>query len=141
MKKIFLFAIAAFFFAANTQAQVQRETSHSQRMQSDSGRRAHQQKMINELNLSADQKAQIKSLHEQNKQQRDAIKNDTSLTTDQKKEKMKELRQSESDKMNSILTPEQQAKRKSMIDERKQNYQMKGKKMHEKRNADSTTVQ
>lgn len=141
MKKIFLIAIAAFFFAASSSAQTQRNVPRSQRVQSDSGRHANREKMMNELNLSVDQKAQIKSLQQENRQQRDAIKNDTSLTPDQKKQKMKELHQSQSDKMNSILTPDQQAKRKTLMAERKQNHQMNGKKMHKKRNADSTNVQ
>lgn len=141
MKKVFLFVTAALLFAATSNAQVQRNSSNSQRVQSDSARHARSEKMMNELNLSQDQKTQIKSLHQENKQQRDAIKNDASLTPDQKKQKMKELHQSQSEKMNSILTPDQQVKRKQMMAERKQNHQMNGKKMHKKRNADSTTVQ
>lgn len=138
MEKMFLIAIAAFFFATNSNAQVQREVPRSQTVQSDSARHAGKEKMTNELNLSKDQKAQIKSLHQENKQQRDAIKNDASLTPDQKKQKMKELHQSQSSKTNSILTPDQQAKRKTMIAERKQNHQMNGNKIHKKGKAGSS---
>ena len=138
MKKVFLFVMAALLFAASSNAQVQRNSSNSQRVQSDSSRHAPSEKMMNELNLSQDQKTQIKSLHQENKQQRDAIKNDASLTPDQKKQKMKELHQSQSDKMNSILTPDQQAKRKQMMAERKQNHQVNGNKFHKKAKAGST---
>ena len=138
MKKVFLFVTAAFLFAATSNAQVQRNSSNSQRVQSDSARHARNGKMMNELNLSQDQKTQMKSLHQENKQQRDAIKNDASLTPDQKKQKMKELHQSQSDKMNSILTPDQQAKRKQMMAERRQNHQMNSNKFHKKPKADST---
>ncbi|HEY5391145.1 MAG TPA: hypothetical protein VIJ57_03435 [Hanamia sp.] len=140
MKKVFLFVTAALLFAATSNAQVQRNSSSSQRVQSDSARHGRNGKMMNELNLSQDQKTQIKSLHQENKQQRDAIKNDASLTPDQKKQKMKELHQSQSDKMNSILTPDQQAKRKQMIAERKQNRQTNGNKMHRNAKA-NTTIQ
>jgi len=132
MKKVFLFVTAALLFAATSNAQVQRNSSSSQRVQSDSARHGRNGKMMNELNLSQDQKTQIKSLHQENKQQRDAIKNDASLTPDQKKQKMKELHQSQSEKMNSILTPDQQAKRKQMMAERKQNHQVNGNKFHKK---------
>src|SRR5665213_1948749 len=137
MKKVYLFVVAALLFAASSNAQVQRNSSNSQRVQSDSSRHARNEKMMNELNLSQDQKTQIKSLHQENKQQRDAIKNDASLTPDQKKQKMKELHQSQSDKMNSILTPDQQAKRTQMMAERKQNHRMNGNKFHKKAKADS----
>ena len=138
MKKVFLFVTAALLFAATSNAQVQRNSSSSQRVQSDSARHGRNGKMMNELNLSQDQKTQIKSLHQENKQQRDAIKNDASLTPDQKKQKMKELHQSQSDKMNSILTPDQQAKRKQMMAERKQNHQVNGNKFHKKAKADTS---
>lgn len=138
MKKVFLFVTAALLFAATSNAQVQRNSSNSQRVQSDSASHARSEKMMNELNLSKDQQAQMKSLHQENKQQREAIKNDASLTPDQKKQKMKELHQSQAGKMNSILTPDQQAKWKQMMAERKQNHQMNGNKFHRKAKADTT---
>lgn len=130
MKKLFLLAAAGLFFAATSNAQVKRNVPQTQRVQSDSSR--HFQKgMMNDLNLTSDQKSQLKELHEQSKQQRDAIKNDASLTPDQRKQKMKDLHQSQSEKMNSILTPDQQAKRKAFMQKRKQNHKMDG-KMHKK---------
>jgi Spy/CpxP family protein refolding chaperone len=50
--------------------------------------------------------------------------NDQSLTSDQKKEKMKELRKSQSEKMNTILTPDQQAKMKELRKQRMKNHKM-----------------
>ena len=88
MKKAILLASATFLFAVYSQAQVQRPVSPTQQVQSDP---AGHGKMKNELNLSKDQKVQMKALHQENKQQMEAIKNDASLTPDQKKEKMKEL--------------------------------------------------
>ena len=65
---------------------------------------------MKDLNLTKAQQAQMKELHQNLKQQRDAIKNDASLTQDQKKAKMQELDKSQKEKMNSILTADQKAK-------------------------------
>src|SRR5690242_4420635 len=110
MKKLILVAIAGFFLAANSNAQVKRNAPHSKQMQSDSSRHFKRGDMMAQLNLNADQKTQMKALHQDMKQQRDAIMNDQTLTADQKKQKMKELRKAQSEKMNTILTPDQQTK-------------------------------
>ncbi len=77
-----------------------------------------------QLNLNADQKTQMKALHQDMKQQRDAVMNDQTLTADQKKQKMKELRKAQSEKMNSILTPDQQAKMKELRKQKMKNHKM-----------------
>ena len=79
---------------------------------------------MTQLNLNADQKTQMKALHQDMKQQRDAIMNDQTLTADQKKQKMKELRKAQSEKMNSILTPDQQAKMKELRKQKMKNHKM-----------------
>lgn len=124
MKKLFLVAIAGLFFAANSNAQVKRNVPQSQQMRSDSSHHFKKGKMANELNLTADQKSQMKTLHQDMKQQREAINNDQSLTADQKKQKMKDLRTSQTTKMNTILTPDQQAKMKEMRKQRMKNHKM-----------------
>jgi Spy/CpxP family protein refolding chaperone len=139
MKKLFLFAIAGLFFATAGNAQVTRKSAHSQKVQSDSTHHFKRGQMMNDLNLSPDQKTQLKALHESSMQQREAIKNDATLSPEQKKEKMKDLRKSQSEKMNSILTPDQQAKRKAFMEKRKENRKMNGewhgKKGHQKAEA------
>jgi Spy/CpxP family protein refolding chaperone len=127
MKKLFLIAIAGFFFVANTNAQVKRESAHSQKVQSDSTHHFKKGQMMDDMNLTADQKTQLKALHQDMKQQRDAIKNDATLTPEQKKDKMKDLHKAQSEKMNAILTPDQQAKRKAFMEKRKENQKMNGK--------------
>ena len=124
MKKLFLVAIAGLFFAANGNAQVKRNVPHSQQMRSDSSRHFQKGKMQDQLNLTADQKSQMKTLHQDMKQQREGIMNDQSLTADQKKEKMKVLRKSQSEKMNTILTPDQQTKMKELRKQRMKNHNM-----------------
>ncbi|HSN08402.1 MAG TPA: hypothetical protein VLS85_05155 [Hanamia sp.] len=124
MKKLFLVAIAGFFFAAGANAQVQRKMPQHQGMKSDSSHPFQKGKMMAQLNLTPDQKTQMKALHENMQQQRNAIQNDTSLTADQKKEKMKELHKSQMEKVNAILTPDQQAKMKAFRQQRMQNRKM-----------------
>jgi len=60
------------------------------------------------LNLSEDQKEKIKSLHEQGRAQMQAIRNDSSLTEEQKRAKIRELHRSTREQMMQLLTPEQQ---------------------------------
>lgn len=122
MKKLFLFAIAGLFFAATSNAQVQREVPQSQQTQTKPSQ--HQKGMMDQLNLSPDQKSQMKTLHQDMKQQRESIMNDQTLTADQKKQKMKEFRKSQSEKVNGILTPDQQQKMKELRKQRMQNHKM-----------------
>ena len=122
MKKIFLFAIAGFFFTVNSSAQVQREVPQSQQTQTEPSQ--HQNGMMNQLNLTPDQKSQMKTVHQDMKQQRESIMNDQSLTADQKKQKMKEFRKSQSEKVNGILTPDQQQKMKELRKQRMKNRKM-----------------
>lgn len=143
MKKLFLIVFATGFFAINSNAQVKRDINQSQRVRSDSSRHFKKGKMEHDLNLTADQKAQVKTLRENNKQQREAIQNDASLTQDQKKAKMRDLHKGQSDKMNSILTPDQQAKRKAYMKNMRTNHKMQGKKgfNKSKKNLNSNPVQ
>ncbi len=124
MKKLFLVAVAGLLFAANSNAQVQREMRQHAHMQSDSSVHFQRGKRMQDLNLTADQQTQMKSLHQDMMQQRKAIQSDASLSTDQKKEKMKELRQNQMQKMNAILTPDQQRKMKAFRGQGKQNHQI-----------------
>jgi periplasmic protein CpxP/Spy len=72
------------------------------------------EKFAEKLNLTPEQKADLKSIRDNEKQQAQAIKNDSSLTPDQKKAKFKELRKSSHEQMMAKLTPDQQAKFKEM---------------------------
>src|SRR4051794_29937427 len=73
-----------------------------------------EEKFAEKLNLTPEQKADLKGIRENQKQQAQAIKNDSSLTSDQKKAKFKELRKSSHEQMMAKLTPDQQAKFKEM---------------------------
>lgn len=80
------------------------------------------------LGLSDSQKAQLKGIREDAKKQRDAIKNDSSLSENQKKAKLKELRTATRGKVDSVLTPEQREKMKQL---RKEHHHGRGKRRSE----------
>jgi len=59
------------------------------------------------LNLTDDQKAEMKKIHESTKSQMDALNQDGSLTADQKEAKIHQLRHSARRQMVKLLTAEQ----------------------------------
>jgi len=67
-------------------------------------------KMAEELNLTDAQKDQIRPILKDSMTQRKALQGDATLTEEQKKAKMKELRTATHDKIFAVLTPEQQTK-------------------------------
>ena len=141
MKKLFISLLAIAFCVSTGNAQVQRDATQSQKVRSDSSRHFKKSMMMNDLNLTADQKSQMKEIQQNTKQQREAIKNDASLTPDQKKEKIKDLQKSHSEKVNNILTPDQQAKRKANMEKMKSNGRMQGQKGHYRGNKNSNASQ
>lgn len=60
-----------------------------------------------DLNLTDDQKAQMKKIHEDAKSQIAAVNNDTSLSADQKQAKIRSIHMSSHRQMEALLTPEQ----------------------------------
>ena len=77
-------------------------------------RQARHEKMAEKLNLTDDQKTQLKSIHQDAMTQAKAIKADTTLSKDQKKAKLKDLHEQTKTKTDAILTPEQQQKMQQM---------------------------
>jgi len=67
------------------------------------------------LNLTDDQKAQMKKIHESTKAQLDAVNKDESLTADQKGAKIHQLRHGARLQMVKLLTPEQRQQMKANI--------------------------
>jgi len=68
------------------------------------------QKLSSELNLTEDQKTQLKPVLQGEVKQLKAVHDDTSLSPDQKEAKMKEIHAGAKGQIGSILTPEQQQK-------------------------------
>ena len=68
------------------------------------------QQISSELNLTDDQKAQIKPILQSEFQQLKTVKDDTTMSADQQKAKAQEIRASAKSQIANILTPEQQKK-------------------------------
>src|SRR6266851_4637471 len=85
-------------------------------------------KMLTEtLNLTDDQQAKLKPILEDESKQMKAVHDDTSLAPVDRRAKMKELHASSTDKINAVLTPDQQAKWKQMKQELMEKHkEMKG---------------
>ena len=138
MKKLLAIVLSFSFFALNANAQVTRNVNPSQKIQKDSTHKKRDSKMMKDLNLTEAQKAQMKESHQNIAQQREAVKNDASLTQEQKKAKMKEMRQSQQEKMNSILTPDQKVKMEAHKKEWKEKN--KGKKLNGRKHQNATST-
>ena len=67
------------------------------------------------LNLTDDQKAAMKKIHESTKAQLDAVNKDESLSADQKTAKIHELRHGARLQMVKLLTPEQREQMKANV--------------------------
>jgi Spy/CpxP family protein refolding chaperone len=81
---------------------------HRDEMKEHGARRLEQMKK--DLNLTDDQVASLKKSHEDMAQKFKAIRDDKSLTDDQKKAQLKDLRDQQQNNLKSILTPEQMQK-------------------------------
>jgi hypothetical protein len=68
------------------------------------------QKLSSELNLTDDQKTQLKPVLQGEVKQLKAIHDDSSLSADQKQQKMTEIHEGAKSQIGSILTPDQQKK-------------------------------
>ena len=78
---------------------------------------AHVQMLSEKLNLTEDQKAKLKPIFQDQAQQLKAVRDDTSLTPEQKAAKKKVIHETTHDQINAVLTPEQQEKFKAMKQE------------------------
>jgi periplasmic protein CpxP/Spy len=85
----------------------------------------HQDELA-KLNLTDDQKAQGKKIHESMRTQMDAVKSDTTLTAEQKQAKMKELHKSSHEQVKQLLTPDQRKQLKADEKEHKAEKQQGG---------------
>jgi Spy/CpxP family protein refolding chaperone len=111
--------------SSGTQDQSQSQMGeHHRRGDRQQDMRQHMDKMATELNLSADQKTQWQGIMKDQMSQARSIRQDSSLSEDQKKAKLKELHESTQSKVNAVLTPDQQKKfadmRKDMREDRKE---------------------
>lgn len=109
-------SVAAGFLALSFTPGISRAQSSSQPPAQDQSQAApaapaqHEGRMpgaMKGLNLTDDQKAGMKKIHESTKAQLDAVNKDESLTADQKEAKIHQLRHGARLQMVKLLTPEQ----------------------------------
>ena len=93
----------------------------------------HLQMLTEKLNLTDDQKAKLKPILQDQMQQMKAVREDSSLSQEQKRAKMKSIHESLHDQINAVLTSEQQAKFKQMRQEQMEKHKgmKEGKMEHE----------
>ncbi|MEO5997515.1 MAG: hypothetical protein ABIN89_12320 [Chitinophagaceae bacterium] len=103
MKKIFAITLFIAGFAFVSQAQQAPSTKTETKKE-------EHKKRVADLHLTKDQKAQLKDVNKEFKDKARAIKDNQSLSKQQKKEQFTTLHKERMDKMNTFLTPEQQAK-------------------------------
>ncbi len=110
MNKILIFFLTMSFCSIKTNAQVQRNADPSQNVATTSDKKTEKLQMMKSLDLSKQQMGELKEFHREQKQKKDGILNDQSLTDAQRQEKLKDLHKEQKEKLNSILTPEQMDK-------------------------------
>lgn len=79
--------------------------------------------LAQKLNLTDDQKAQFQKIRQESMQQAKAIRADGSLSDEQKKQKMLDMRKQQHQQMFSVLTPDQKQQLKQMREEHKKEMQ------------------
>lgn len=62
------------------------------------------------LNLTADQQTQVKAIQQETGRQMMAVRSDSSLSQDQQRSKMMDIRKSSQDKIRAVLTDDQKTK-------------------------------
>ena len=118
MKKYLASLISFALIILSARAQVQRETNPSQNTATVTQKK-NKKAIIKELNLSREQRSQMKDFRQSAKQKKEEIDNDTSLTDAQKQDKLRHLRMEQKEKINTILTPVQREKLKEKIRDRR----------------------
>ena len=106
--------------AARAQDQANRPPARGQR---GALMREHFKKVAQELNLTDEQKSKVQAVFQQERQKLQALRADTSLTPDQRRAKVKEIRDEIGTKMKGILTTEQYDKWMRIREEARQNWQ------------------
>ena len=114
-------------------AQAQTTTTEKKAKVRTEGKQMHKQ-MHSELNLTTEQKAQLKAIHEKQKAEMTAIKNNSNISAEQKKEQFKTVKQQYRTQRETVFTAEQKETMKKFKDQHPNKKGMKNKgKMHEKK--------
>ncbi|MCP9751212.1 hypothetical protein [Ferruginibacter sp. HRS2-29] len=112
MKKAILLLIISFAAVSGfsqIQRKVVKDTSASLAKTKES-----KKQQLKQLDLTKEQKGKIKEMRKANKDSKDAIMNDETLTDEQKKSKVDSMKRGNARKMQGVLTDEQKQKWKEM---------------------------
>ncbi|MGH9569365.1 MAG: Spy/CpxP family protein refolding chaperone, partial [Candidatus Angelobacter sp.] len=106
--------------------QVQPETQGQRGAWARRGRNSRGMKMLaKKLNLTGDQKQQFQKIRQQTSAQAKTIRGDSSLSDQQKREKIQQLHKQAHHNMFAVLTPEQKEQLKQMREQHKKTMQQK----------------
>jgi periplasmic protein CpxP/Spy len=133
LRKINLAALCfavALFFACTLATRAQDSSAQQSTAEAHSGMHQGQHMsrlewMSKELNLTEDQKTKLKPVLEDENKQMQSLHSDTTLTAEQKRDKMKDLRQNTDSQINQILTPDQQKKYEELKSQQKMHHEAK----------------
>jgi Spy/CpxP family protein refolding chaperone len=112
MKRLLTGALALVLFAGAAQAQTKQDTARH-------NHRGGREMAMKQLNLTADQQAQLKSIRDDQRKEMESLKNNKSLTADQLKEQRQALHKKYNGQIQSVLTPSQKDQMKNLRAERK----------------------
>jgi Spy/CpxP family protein refolding chaperone len=120
MKKVLL-ALTAVVITFSAIAQSENKEKRSKEWKQErAGRGEGRNNKLEELNLSEDQKSQMKTLNETFRNQMQEVSKNESLSADAKKEKREAILQERKEKIESILSKEQKEKWQTLKKDRKQ---------------------
>jgi Spy/CpxP family protein refolding chaperone len=112
MKKLLLLFMLGGLFTTASMAQDQKQTKHDPA--------EWDKKVKEELKLTPDQTVKYDALNKEYKDKFDVVMKDASLSPEAQKEKKMELKKEKQTKLFEILTPDQQAKYKELVEAKKQ---------------------
>lgn len=96
----------------------------------------HRYGMMKDVNLTADQKAQLKSINEDFKKQMEELKKNEDITVREWKGRMQTIRKDHMDKIQGLLTADQKATIKKSMEDRGAKFQARSKERMEKMQKD-----
>lgn len=119
-KTILLVAIIGAFsltstYAQNAPAKEDKKEARGERRGPGGG---NMMAIYKDLNLTQEQEGKIKAINDEQREKMMALRNDNSLTDDVRREKMRALMQERQEKINAVLTKEQQEKLAAKMKER-----------------------
>ena len=126
-------AAALTFAQPSQESQAPTPDKHAEMHHNGESADQHLQMLSEKLNLTDDQKAKLKPILQDQMQQMKVVREDSSLSQEQKRAKMKSIHESLHDQINAVLTPEQQVKFKQMRQEQTEKHKgmEEGKMEHE----------